>query len=429
MDTARHCSCLGNHLPAGGAAGRTRLAPCRLPEPVRPLPPPARDPQHPRLVVLAVRARARGRSATRSTRACRSALPGLRAARERPVARRLLTRYCCPSPTLASQPRAGGDRRRAVCRGVRGLWHRGFGREQGGRGHGGVAHAAALRRSRAPRSRRRGSATRSTSSAGSPRPTARRSAIVERYDLRARPLDARGADLRSPSTTPPPSPTAAPSTCSAAIPRAQASRRRPRRCSATTPARIAGRAMPAAPTARAAHAAGVIGARLYAAGGAHGGGALTRLEVYDFAARPLVAPGRRCGSRASTSRRPSTAARCTCSPAARPGAATSPSPSATSRTAALGARCRRCASRAAGSPRRRSAGAIVVVGGEEGAGTIAEVESYDPRRRRWRSEPPLPTPRHGLGAVALRSCVFVLEGGPVPGLTYSDRVEALRIRG
>ena len=74
-------------------------------------------------------------------------------------------------------------------------------------------------------------------------------------------------------------------------------------------------------------------------------------------------------------------------------------------------------------------GRVVVVGGEEGAGTIAEVESFDARRRRWRSEPPLPTPRHGLGAVAWGSRIVVLEGGPVPGLTYSDRVEALRIRG
>ena len=39
------------------------------------------------------------------------------------------------------------------------------------------------------------------------------------------------------------------------------------------------------PTARGALTAGVIGDRLYAAGGAVGGTALTTLEVYDFRTR------------------------------------------------------------------------------------------------------------------------------------------------
>lgn len=72
-------------------------------------------------------------------------------------------------------------------------------------------------------------------------------------------------------------------------------------------------------------------------------------------------------------------------------------------------------------------GRIVVVGGEENAGTIAEVESFDPRTRRWRSEPRLKTPRHGLGAISHRGRVVVLEGGPTPGLDYSDVTEALRV--
>ena len=72
-------------------------------------------------------------------------------------------------------------------------------------------------------------------------------------------------------------------------------------------------------------------------------------------------------------------------------------------------------------------GRIVVVGGEEAAGTIGEVESFDPRTRRWRYEPRLPTPRHGLGAVAFGGRIFVLEGGPQPGLFYSDAAEALRV--
>jgi hypothetical protein len=72
-------------------------------------------------------------------------------------------------------------------------------------------------------------------------------------------------------------------------------------------------------------------------------------------------------------------------------------------------------------------GDVVVVGGEEGAGTIAEVEAYDPRRRRWRFLAPMRTPRHGLGAVAYRGSVYAIEGGPEPGLFYSDAIEALRV--
>lgn len=72
-------------------------------------------------------------------------------------------------------------------------------------------------------------------------------------------------------------------------------------------------------------------------------------------------------------------------------------------------------------------GAYVVAGGEEDAGTIAEVEFYDPRTRRWRSEPPMRTPRHGLGAVSHGGRIVVLEGGPRPGLFLSDVTEALRV--
>ena len=48
-------------------------------------------------------------------------------------------------------------------------------------------------------------------------------------------------------------------------------------------------------------------------------------------------------------------------------------------------------------------------------------------RRWWRYLPRLPTPRQGLGAVSYGGRIFVLEGGPQPGLFYSDAVEALRI--
>jgi hypothetical protein len=66
-----------------------------------------------------------------------------------------------------------------------------------------------------------------------------------------------------------------------------------------------------------------------------------------------------------------------------------------------------------------------VLGGEEGAGTIAEVEAFDPRGTRWRRLADMPTPRHGLGAVAWRDGVVALAGGPRPGFSFSAAVEAL----
>jgi N-acetylneuraminic acid mutarotase len=73
------------------------------------------------------------------------------------------------------------------------------------------------------------------------------------------------------------------------------------------------------------------------------------------------------------------------------------------------------------------AGRIVSVGGEEPAGTIAEVLAYRVAERRWTQLPDLPTPRHGLGVVALGGRVFVIGGGPEPGLTVSSANEALPI--
>ncbi len=70
---------------------------------------------------------------------------------------------------------------------------------------------------------------------------------------------------------------------------------------------------------------------------------------------------------------------------------------------------------------------IVVFGGEESAGTIREVELYDVSRRRWRALADMRTPRHGLGGVAYRGRAYALEGGPRPGLAFSNAVEALRV--
>ena len=70
----------------------------------------------------------------------------------------------------------------------------------------------------------------------------------------------------------------------------------------------------------------------------------------------------------------------------------------------------------------------MVVGGEEPAGTIREVEQFDPRARRWRRLSDLPTPRHGLGVVSRRGRVYAIEGGDRPGFAFTSALEALDLR-
>ena len=71
------------------------------------------------------------------------------------------------------------------------------------------------------------------------------------------------------------------------------------------------------------------------------------------------------------------------------------------------------------------AGHVVSVGGEEPAGTIAEVLAYRVADRRWVPLDDLPTPRHGVGVAALGGRVYVIGGGPEPGLTVSSANESL----
>jgi N-acetylneuraminic acid mutarotase len=54
------------------------------------------------------------------------------------------------------------------------------------------------------------------------------------------------------------------------------------------------------------------------------------------------------------------------------------------------------------------------------------VYSYDVRTGRWSRLPDLPTPRHGHGVVAVNDRIWVLAGGPEPGLTVSGVVESLK---
>lgn len=190
------------------------------------------------------------------------------------------------------------------------------------------------------------------------------------------------------------------------------------------------RRLPAAPTPRAAHAAAVIRGRLYVAGGANDSGSLRSLEIYDFARRrwsngpDFVGPARNHTTGVASgglfyvlagrdAQNYAMAERY--DPRRRTWQALPPM-----RTARGGI----------ASARLRD-GRIVVFGGEEltgaGARSIQEVELFDPRTRRWSALPDMRTPRHGLGGAALGNRVFALQGGPQPGLSFSNAIEFLDV--
>ena len=77
------------------------------------------------------------------------------------------------------------------------------------------------------------------------------------------------------------------------------------------------------------------------------------------------------------------------------------------------------------------AGSVIAFGGEELRGTIAPVDVLHPGGDTvdyyWCGAPPLPTPRHGLGAAVIGNRVYVVGGGPEPGLTVSGANEILRL--
>jgi N-acetylneuraminic acid mutarotase len=71
---------------------------------------------------------------------------------------------------------------------------------------------------------------------------------------------------------------------------------------------------------------------------------------------------------------------------------------------------------------------LVSVGGEAPSGTLRRVYALDLRARRWRRLPDLPTARHGLGVVRQDRRIYVVAGGPRPGLFVSGANEVLTLR-
>ena len=187
--------------------------------------------------------------------------------------------------------------------------------------------------------------------------------------------------------------------------------------------------LPSSRTPRAAHAAAVLGGKLYVAGGSNASGSLRTLEVYDFARRRWR-------------RGPSF-----------PG----PARNHTTGIAAggffyvlAGRDDRNFAAAERYSPRRRRwerlpelnvprggigsarvGRRIVVFGGEQlgpGGTTIAEVEVFDTRRRRWSRLPSMRSPRHGVGGVSRGRRVYAIQGGRTPGFSFSNTIEYLDLR-
>ncbi len=66
---------------------------------------------------------------------------------------------------------------------------------------------------------------------------------------------------------------------------------------------------------------------------------------------------------------------------------------------------------------------IYVFGGEEPSKTFNNNERYDIKANKWFIETPMPTARHGLGAVSFDNRIYVLGGGPQPGLSVSNANE------
>jgi hypothetical protein len=70
-------------------------------------------------------------------------------------------------------------------------------------------------------------------------------------------------------------------------------------------------------------------------------------------------------------------------------------------------------------------GHIVAVGGQDPQRTFDDADIFDPASARWSALPPMPTARHGFGAVVVGERLFVLEGGPQPGQSVTGAVESL----
>ena len=169
------------------------------------------------------------------------------------------------------------------------------------------------------------------------------------------------------------------------------------------------------PDGRAAAAAAIANGRLYVLGGRNGRRALARdAFVLTLGTRRLEADPR-TRARASISRRQAREVACTRSAVAPRGSTPIPTRFEVYDPGTMTWRRLAPLPGARGGTGAAAIGdRIVSVGGEQPAGTIRTVYSYDISKQRWSRLPDLPTPRHGLGVVAANGRIWTLAGGPVP---------------
>jgi N-acetylneuraminic acid mutarotase len=67
---------------------------------------------------------------------------------------------------------------------------------------------------------------------------------------------------------------------------------------------------------------------------------------------------------------------------------------------------------------------IWVMGGQDGMRTYDDVDEYTPATDTWTQLPPLLSPRHGFGSASWDDVVYVVEGGPEPGASFTGSIEA-----
>jgi N-acetylneuraminic acid mutarotase len=182
--------------------------------------------------------------------------------------------------------------------------------------------------------------------------------------------------------------------------------------------------LPDMPTARAALAFGALGGHLYAAGGSDGSRAMSTVEIYDIAKRrwstgPALSLAREhLGGAALRGR--------FFAVAGRNGDGNHAIVEAYDPKTRAWTRLPDMPKARGGNGAAALDGNLVAIGGEEGAGTIGEVDLYDFSAKRWRRLEPMPTPRHGLAvARTARGDVYVVSGGPQPGMFFSKAVEVL----
>jgi hypothetical protein len=71
-------------------------------------------------------------------------------------------------------------------------------------------------------------------------------------------------------------------------------------------------------------------------------------------------------------------------------------------------------------------GRIFVFGGEAPTGTFADNEAFEPTTNSWSAFAPMPTARHGMGAIAFNSLIYVLAGGQTSGGSGSTLNEVFK---